>query len=142
MNNRIYIAGKITGDPNYREKFKSGAYECETAQFSATITPLQYVLRKNKIMRFKPVCPTEFTLMGKPLTEHRWPVGMAVCLFKLLFCSFVYMLKGWPDSRGANIEHSTARFLRKRIIYQDPHEAPKPETKKNLGRNEVKEKKR
>lgn len=132
MNNRIYIAGKITGDPNYREKFKAGAYECETAQFSTRITPLQYAQRKNRIMCFKPVNPTEFTLIGIPLTEYRWHIGMSVCLFKLLFCSFVYMLKGWTDSRGATIEHGTAKFLHKRIVYQDPHEAPKPKTKKNL----------
>lgn len=132
MNNRIYIAGKITGDPNYREKFKAGAYECETACFSARITPLQWVMRKNKIMQFKTVCPTKFTLLGKPLTDYRWTVGMAVCLVKLLPCSFIYMLKDWQDSRGANVEHNVARFLGKRIVYQDPSTAQNPRTKKNL----------
>lgn len=132
MNNRIYIAGKITGDPNYREKFKAGAYECETACFSAMITPLQLVMRKNKIMQFKTVCPTKFTLLGKPLTDYRWTVGMAVCLVKLLPCSFIYMLKDWQDSRGANVEHNVARFLGKRIVYQDPSTSTNPQTKKNL----------
>lgn len=132
MNNRIYIAGKITGDPNYREKFKAGAYECETACFSARITPLQWVMRKNKIMQFETVCPTKFTLLGKPLTDYRWTVGMAVCLVKLLPCSFIYMLKDWQDSRGANVEHNVARFLGKRIVYQDPSTSPNPQTKKNL----------
>ena len=132
MNNRIYIAGKITGDPNYREKFKAGAYECETACFSARITPLQWVMRKNKIMQFKTVCPTKFTLLGRPLTDYRWTVGMAVCLVKLLPCSFIYMLKDWQDSRGANVEHNVAKFLGKRIVYQDPSTSQKPQTKKNL----------
>lgn len=132
MNNRIYIAGKITGDPNYREKFAAGSYEVETVTFSARITPLQWVMRQNKIMQFKIVNPTEFTLLGKPLTDYRWTVGMAVCLVKLLPCSFIYMLKDWQDSRGANVEHNVARFLGKCIVYQDPSTSPKPQTKKNL----------
>lgn len=132
MNNRVYIAGKITGDPNYREKFNAAAYEVETATFSARITPLQWVMRQNKIIQFKIVNPTEFTLLRKPLTGYCWTVGMAVCLLKLLSCSFIYMLKDWPDSKGATIEHNTARFFGKRIVYQDPHGAPKPKTKKNL----------
>ena len=134
MNNRIYIAGKITGDPNYREKFKAGAYECETACFSARITPLQWVMRKNKIMQFKTVCHTKFTLLGKPLTDYRWTVGIAVCLAKLLPCSFIYMLKDWQNSRGANVEHNVARFLGKRIVYQDPSTAPNPKPRKTLSR--------
>ena len=132
MNNRIYIAGKITGDPNYREKFAAGVYETETATFSATITPLQWAMRKNKIMEFEPVNPATFTLLGKPLDGYSWNVAMAVCLAKLLRCSFVYMLKDWQDSRGANMEHDAAKFLGKHIVYQDPATMPKPKTKKNL----------
>lgn len=132
MNNRVYIAGKITGDPNYREKFNAAAYEVETQQFSSIITPLQYVARQNRVMQLEPVNPAKFTLAGKSLEEYRWIVAMLICLARLLTCSFIYMLKDWQDSKGATIEHNTARFLGKRIVYQDPHGAPKPKTKKNL----------
>lgn len=132
MNNRVYIAGKITGDPNYLEKFNAAAYEVETQQFSSIITPLQYVARQNRVMQLEPVNPAKFTLAGKSLEEYRWIVAMVICLARLLTCSFVYMLKDWPDSKGATIEHNTARFFGKRIVYQDPSTAQKPKTKKNL----------
>lgn len=43
---------------------------------------------------------------------------MAVCLWHLLWCHNVYMLKGWTDSRGAKIEYRIASFLNKNIIFQ------------------------
>ena len=33
MNNKIYIAGRITGDPNYRAKFKSAETSVRTLGF-------------------------------------------------------------------------------------------------------------
>lgn len=129
MNNRIYIAGRITGDPNFREKFKSAASEVSQAWFGERHTPQRYVRLHNKIMRFKAINPIDFTLLGIPLTEYRWHIGMAVCLWKLLFCSSVYMISDWEGSRGATIEHNTARFLGKCIVYQNGKQRP---TKKNL----------
>lgn len=116
MNNRIYIAGRITGDPDYTAKFKSAA---------ATVTQWWFfdrhgVRTAQRLGRFgfEAVNPVEFTLFGRTLDRYSWTVAMSVCLCRLMSCSHVYMLADWQDSKGATLEHKVAKLLGKQIIYQ------------------------
>lgn len=97
---KIYISGPITHCAGYRKAFK----RAET-----------YLRHKG----FHPVNPARFTLFGKSLNGRSWHVCMAVCLWHLLWCHSVYMLKGWTNSQGAKIERRVAILLNKRILYQN-----------------------
>lgn len=126
MNNRIYIAGKITGDPDHKVKFRlaesdinNAIRRCAANKFcrDCRFYSRDYVygcriydLFPDKI---EVVNPIDFGLEGKS-----WLVAMIICLHRLRKCSYVYMLKDWRQSRGARIEHRYAKFLKKRIIYE------------------------
>jgi hypothetical protein len=128
QNNRIYIAGRITGDDDYKAKFKSAEAQvtearrwcgnafhnqcrscifydrdrCTTCQIS-DVFPQQLEV----------VNPVDFDLEGRPY----W-IAMIKCLWKLSRCKYVYFLRDWRYSRGAQIEHRWAKRLHKQIIYQ------------------------
>lgn len=116
MNNKVYIAGRVTGDPYYRAKFKSAEATVKDRQFFDRHGVKAAMLLGR--FGFKAVNPAEFTLFGKLLDRYSWRIAMAVCLWHLLGCSYVYMLKDWKDSKGARKEHKWAKFLGKEIIYQ------------------------
>lgn len=96
--NKIFISGPITNNPSYRRDFKRA----------------ESSLRHKG---YRPVNPTRLRLFGKPLECYSWHVCMVVCLWHLLWCSYVFMMFGWANSRGARIENKFARILNKRIIY-------------------------
>lgn len=110
MNNRVYIAGKVTGDPDYKAKFEKAEEKVRDFAFfdrqgvKAAIAGW---------FNFEPVSPAAFIPEGT-----RWHIAMPRCLLRLAFCSYVYMLKDWQESRGARKEHSLAQFLHKQIIYE------------------------
>ena len=115
MNNKVFISGRVTGDHDHMVKLISAANHVEDPLFfnrhGVKAAIHGYCL-------FQPVNPTTLTLVGTPLRYCSWSVCMAVCLWHLTWCSYVYMLRDWEDSRGARIEHRWAKFLRKHIIYQ------------------------
>ena len=109
MNNRIYIAGKVTGDPDYRAKFEAAVEKVAAFPF----------FDRNGVeaamhgwLGFEPVNPT-----AKLTPDTKWRKAMVVCFFMLLRCSYVYMLADWRDSKGATKEHRWAKIMHKRIIY-------------------------
>jgi hypothetical protein len=59
------------------------------------------------------VNPVDLPAEGKP-----WWLAMVICLWHLSRCKYVYMLRDWRYSRGAQIEHRWALRLKKQIIYQ------------------------
>jgi len=109
MNNKIYIAGKITGDPDYVAKFDHAAQVVNDRIFFDSV---------RGPFRLRAVNPTTFTLRGKSLACYSWRLSMLVCVVKLLGCSHVYMLNDWRNSKGARIEHRIAKLTRKKIRYQ------------------------
>lgn len=116
MNNKIFISGKITGDPNYRAKFEQACLEvCRYQFFDRHGTEAAMRLGK---FGFVPVDPCEFRFIGHPLGRYPWVVCMMVCVWHLVRCSHVYMLNDWQDSRGARIEHQVAAMMHKKNIYQ------------------------
>ena len=117
MNNKIFISGKITGDPNYALKFESACIVVSREGFFDRYGSPDLCYRHGHF-GFVPVDPCEMTILGVPLQGWPWWMCMARTLCALTFCSYVYVLRDWKDSRGARAEHRWAKLLHKHIIYQ------------------------
>lgn len=94
---KVYIAGKITGDANYYAKFHA----------AEDLLQLEYGWNYWSIVNPVEMVPQEWP----------WWRQMVRCLRLVAGCKVVAMLPDWVDSRGARIEHRWARFLKKEIIY-------------------------
>jgi len=81
----IYICGKVTGDPDYREKF----LEAENKLFDAGYEPL------NPTSVISPNC--------------EWKKAMKIAISLMLKGDGIALLKDWRYSRGAKIEVKIAR---------------------------------
>ena len=90
---KIYIAGKITGEPNYKETFKiaeNDLLEAGHAVLNPSILPLGF--------------------------EHEEYIH--ICKAMIDVCNVVYMLKNWKESKGAKLEHKYAKEIGTRIAYE------------------------
>lgn len=94
---KVYIAGKITGNPGYKEQFAAVEKELRT-QGHTTMNPA--------------VLPDGF--------EHQ--EYMRVCFSMIDVCDAVFFLANWQDSIGATMEHNYAELIGKAIMYQGPEE--------------------
>ena len=92
---KVYIAGKITNNHNYKFEF------CEA---ELHLRQLGY----NKVMN-PAVLPAGFTH-----SEY-----MHICYAMIDVCHAVYFLDNWKDSVGAKLEHEYAKKHKKIIMYQD-----------------------
>ncbi|GHV93207.1 hypothetical protein AGMMS50268_37100 [Spirochaetia bacterium] len=84
---RIYICGKVTGDPNYQKKF----LEAEERLHLAGVWP---------------VSPASFISKN---TE--WLKAMRLAIRELVRCDGIALLPDWKQSKGAKIEERLARDL-------------------------------
>jgi len=84
---KIYICGKVTGDPNYREKFLK-----EDDRLSS--------------LGYEPVDPTACIS-----SKESWSKAMKLAIRLMLLCDGVSLLPDWRKSKGAIIESSLAREL-------------------------------
>ena len=101
---KIYISGKITNDPDFKEKFKKAVYYL--IENKEILFP-----EENEISYFN---PAEVTLTGTPT----WQDYMKYDLKILIECNAIFMLKDWKESEGAKLEHHIAEKLNMKIIYQ------------------------
>ena len=93
---KVYIAGAITDNPNYREQFKA-AEERLTALGYAVINP----------------CKNDgFT--------YREYINMGLC--ELMHCDAIYLLKGYENSTGATLEHDYARTVGLKVMSEAAEE--------------------
>ena len=100
MAKKIYLSGKISGDPDFKEKFASKEKEL-TEQGHLVFNPALH--------------PDMFT----------WEQFMELDLKALGNCDAIYLLEDWKDSRGAKIEYDEAVKLGKEIIFENKLEQNK-----------------
>lgn len=103
----VYLAGKITGDPEYRAKFERAQRKLENSGF-IVINPA-----------------------GLPSEGFAYEAYMRMSGAMLAECDAVCFLPDWMDSKGAIAEYQTAIKTGKRIFMfevwrnrQDQHGAP------------------
>lgn len=90
-----YIAGKITGDPTYREKFAHA----------------QEVLERRGYVVLNPALLPE----GMKPKDY-----MRICMAMLDTTDVVFFLPGWMDSEGAKLEWQYCEYTRKTAyIFQE-----------------------
>jgi len=95
---KCYIAGPITGKPNYNEE--------------AFINACQELIKLNYI----PVNPHNNGGGNKSLSYSFY---MTEGVRQLVECNHIYMLKGWQESRGAVFELFIADVLHKQVLFED-----------------------
>ena len=90
----IFISGKITGDPNYREKFISKK------------TELQQIYPQDIILS-----PTDIDM-----SNCNWLEAMGVTESIIDACDLIYFMSDWQESRGACEEHAHAAAMGIQIV--------------------------
>jgi hypothetical protein len=102
--NKAYIAGKITGDPYYREKFARAVEYLHTRGY-AVMSPA--------------VMPDGF----------EYEDYMHVCFAMMHVCrtGTAFFLPNWKDSPGAIREHANAKRLGMKIEYLEWSQMGNPE---------------
>jgi len=83
----IYIAGKVQGDPNYRDKF----YKAEGEILDAG---------------YNPVNPAACIS-----SREEWHSAMKKAIRLMLLCDGVALLPDWRKSKGAKIEVKIAKMI-------------------------------
>lgn len=94
---KIYISGRITGNPDYKDEF----FEAETWLFN---------------QGYKPINPSNLDLV---LPELNYEQYMALDYKLIEMADGIFMLHNWQKSKGACAELSFAKSLGKKVIYQD-----------------------
>jgi hypothetical protein len=90
----LYIAGKITGDPNYKEKFKYW----------------EITMKKRGYNVVNPA--------WLPEEGFTWEQYIAMSSAMLRECEAILFLEDWKDSRGAKIEHELAKKMGKELLFE------------------------
>lgn len=93
---KLYIAGRIAKEPDYRQKFATASDEIAD-------------------MGHWPINPCS---LHDDCTHQKWEEWMVCDLHAMLDCDGVYALRDWKNSPGATVEIELAIRLKKEIIYQ------------------------
>lgn len=112
MSKRIYISGAITGTTDYMERF---------AEAEKSLTEAGYEV----------VNPSKLCLIMPETATHK--EYMDICIPLLKICESIYMLDGWKESKGANIEKNIATESGMKVQYQDETKRDTPQKVKNKG---------
>lgn len=88
----VYIAGKITGDPEYRKIFQRAAKKLERM-----LGPVM-----NPALLPEGMCKADY---------------MAICIAMINQADVVAFLPGWTESPGATLEHQYCAYIGKEILY-------------------------
>jgi len=109
---KVFISGKITGEP---------IYECMEKFYLATARAQQRLARtedyENRIVTTYPEVVNPLTLPGIHFgISHK--EAMKICFAELKTCTHIYMMKDWKESKGAKEEHQFAIDNGIEIIYE------------------------
>ena len=102
----VYISGKMTGEPNYRDIF----HKHELALISLG----------NEV--FNPVYLSDYLIASHHIDDKTaWTEEMRGFFLKedikaLLQCDTIYMIPGWESSRGATFEREVAEKCGIKIV--------------------------
>lgn len=86
----IYISGKVTGDENYKKKFKEA---------------------EEKIKKMYPAAEIVNPTAADFPDTYDWADCMRECMHMLKKCNSIYFIDDWQESAGACIERATALRL-------------------------------
>lgn len=91
---KVYIAGKVRGLKNYREKFKEAEDKLKEKGY--------VILNPAKLPE------------GMDAEDY-----MKICIPMLEVADSIYLLNNWRNSEGAKVEKAYAELQGKKIIYQE-----------------------
>ena len=89
---KVYIAGAITNEPQYKEKFYDAVLALKT-EGHITLNPSE---------------------LPRGLTNADY---MRICLSMIDVADMVAFIPGWEDSEGASLEHSYCQYTDKKTLY-------------------------
>lgn len=92
---KIYIAGKITGDENYKQKFEEAEKELQKMGY-AVLSP---------------------AVLAAGMTPADY---MRICFAMIDTADEVCFLPDWKKSKGAQLEHAYCEYIGKEIYYVMP----------------------
>lgn len=91
---RIYIAGKISGEKNYKKKFKKAERALKKKGHS--------VMNPAWLVEYKAFSWTDYMIVSEAMQRR---------------CEAVLFLPDWKQSNGARIEHNRAKDEGQKIFY-------------------------
>ncbi len=94
---KVYISGPITGCSNYHDKFEAAQKGLESQGLDV-------------------VNPANLDKIMPPSATHS--EFMKICIPLLELCDCIYMLEGWQESKGAQIEFEYAYEHRLAITFE------------------------
>jgi nucleoside 2-deoxyribosyltransferase len=92
---KVYLAGKITGNPDYKEQFNEAEQEL--------------IARGNTVMN------PSFLPEGFDQKDYHH-----ICMAMIDVCDTVCFLSNWIDSKGSHLEYGYAMGKSKRIEFYGP----------------------
>lgn len=93
MKKRAYVAGAISGNPDFIRHFKVAELK----------------LKAEGYIVFNPA------ELPAGLTQDEY---MRICLDMIDMCDMIYMLNNWHGSKGANVEFTMANYKNLEIRYE------------------------
>lgn len=95
MIDKIYISGKITGTTDYIQRFERA---------------------EKALSKYIVINPAKVNAQLPKETTWEEYMKMSMCMLKM--CNAIYMLKGWEDSKGAELEHEFAKSKNYKIFFE------------------------
>lgn len=108
---KIFISGPITGKNNYNRSAFATAEGMLSDQGHTVLNPSNHT----------PIVDPE------SITHAAY---LNICKAMIDCCDAIYMLNGWQDSKGANIERDYAMLYDKKILYQEDEDDDYPSCSK------------